>query len=227
MKARFVTKAALSALTLAFAGTLPGMAQQTASPAAAPAVDQVKASAVEKAFMKKMADIVQAGLKAGALDMKAVSGVLNDAAKAGVSDHVMGAMVSMAAGAFPSNAPAVASAAVRSYGPGVKEEQVRNVIASAVSSQPHPYASVAPISEAVEKALGNSPVAGTVPSIAVAVAAQTPDNPPLRGVTVQEHGLVKPVEDVAEGSLVLPGGLPCGRHAHQPCSRVQSCWQLT
>ena len=100
MKARFVTKAALSALALAFAGTLPGMAQQTASPAAAPAVDQVKASAVEKAFMKKMADIVQAGLKAGALDMKAVSGVLNDAAKAGVSDHVMGAMVSMAAGAF-------------------------------------------------------------------------------------------------------------------------------
>lgn len=206
MKARFVTKAALSALTLAFAGTLPGMAQQTASPAAAPAVDQVKASAVERAFMKKMADIVQAGLKAGALDMKAVSGVLNDAAKAGVSDHVM---VSMAAGAFPSNAPAVASAAVRSYGPGVKEEQVRNVIASAVSSQPHPYASVAPISEAVEKALGNSPVAGTVPSIAVAVAAQTPDNP-LSGVTVQEHGLVKPVEDVAEGSLVLPGGLPVG-----------------
>lgn len=205
MKARFVTKAALSALTLAFAGTLPGMAQQTASPAAAPAVDQVKASAVERAFMKKMADIVQAG----ALDMKAVSGVLNDAAKAGVSDHVMGAMVSMAAGAFPSNAPAVASAAVRSYGPGVKEEQVRNVIASAVSSQPHPYASVAPISEAVEKALGNSPVAGTVPSIAVAVAAQTPDNP-LSGVTVQEHGLVKPVEDVAEGSLVLPGGLPVG-----------------
>lgn len=210
MKARFVTKAALSALTLAFAGTLPGMAQQTASLAAAPAVDQVKASAVEKAFMKKMADIVQAGLKAGALDMKAVSGVLNDAAKAGVSDHVMGAMVSMAAGAFPSNAPAVASAAVRSYGPGVKEEQVRNVIASAVSSQPHPYASVAPISEAVEKALGNSPVAGTVPSIAVAVAAQTPDNPLLSGVTVQEHGLVKPVEDVAEGSLVLPGGLPVG-----------------
>ncbi len=159
--------------------------------------------------MKKMADIVQAGLKAGALDMKAVSGVLNDAAKAGVSDHVMGAMVSMAAGAFPSNAPAVASAAVRSYGPGVKEEQVRNVIASAVSSQPHPYASVAPISEAVEKALGNSPVAGTVPSIAVAVAAQTPDNP-LSGVPVQEHGLVKPVEDVAGGSLVLPGGLPVG-----------------
>lgn len=210
MKARFVTKAALSALALAFAGTLPGMAQQTASPAAAPAVDQVKASAVEKAFMKKMADIVQAGLKAGALDMKAVSGVLNDAAKAGVSDHVMGAMVSMAAGAFPSNAPAVASAAVRSYGPGVKEEQVRNVIASAVSSQPHPYASVAPISEAVEKALGNSPVAGTVPSIAVAVAAQTPDRYPLSGVTVQEHGLVKPVEDVAGGSLVLPGGLPVG-----------------
>ena len=56
MKARFVTKAALSALALAFAGTLPGVAQQTA----APAVDSVKASAVEKVFIVKMADIVQA-----------------------------------------------------------------------------------------------------------------------------------------------------------------------
>lgn len=209
MKARFTTKAALSALALAFAGALSGVAQQTASPAAAPAVDQVKASAVEKAFMKKMADIVQAGLKAGALDMKAVSGVLNEAAKAGVSDHVMGAMVSMAAGAFPSNAPAVASAAVRSYGPEVKEEQVRTVIASAVSSQPHPYASVAPISEAVEKALGNSPVAAAVPSIAVGVAEQAPDNP-LTGVTAQERGLVRPSEDIPGGSLVLPGDLPVG-----------------
>jgi len=209
MKARFMTKAALSALALAFAGALPGVAQQTASPAAAPAADSVKASAVEKAFMKKMADIVQAGLKAGALDMKAVSGVLNEAVKAGVSDHVMGTMVSMAAGAFPSNAPAVASAAVRSYGPDVKEEQVRNVIASAVSSQPHPYVSVAPISEAVEKALGNSPVAAAVPSIAVGVAEQTPDNP-LTGVTAQERGLVRPNEDVPGGSLVLPGGLPIG-----------------
>ena len=98
MKARFVTKAALSALALAFAGTLPGVAQQTASPAAAPAVDSVKASAVEKVFIVKMADIVQAGLKAGALDVKAVSGVLNEAVKADVSDRVMGAMVSMAAG---------------------------------------------------------------------------------------------------------------------------------
>ena len=33
MKARFVTKAALSALALAFAGTLPGVAQHTAAPA--------------------------------------------------------------------------------------------------------------------------------------------------------------------------------------------------
>ena len=157
MKARFVTKAALSALALAFAGTLPGVAQQTASPAAAPAVDSVKASAVEKVFIVKMADIVQAGLKAGALDVKAVSGVLNEAVKADVSDRVMGAMVSMAAGAFPSSAPAVASAAVRSYGPNIREGHVRNVIASAVSSQSNPYASVAPISEAVEKVLGNSP----------------------------------------------------------------------
>ena len=202
MKARFVTKAALSALALAFAGTLPGVAQQTASPAAAPAVDSVKASAVEKVFIVKMADIVQAGLKAGALDVKAVSGVLNEAVKADVSDRVMGAMVSMAAGAFPSSAPAVASAAVRSYGPNIREGHVRNVIASAVSSQSNPYASVAPISEAVEKVLGNSPVAAAVSSIA-------PDNP-LSGETVQGSGLASPDEGISEGSLVLPGGLPVG-----------------
>lgn len=198
MKARFVTKAALSALALAFAGALPGVAQQTA----APAVDSVKASAVEKVFIVKMADIVQAGLKAGALDVKAVSGVLNEAVKADVSDRVMGAMVSMAAGAFPSSAPAVASAAVRSYGSNIREGHVRNVIASAVSSQSNPYASVAPISEAVEKVLGNSPVAAAVSSIAVDVAAQTPDNP-LSGETVPDEG-------ISEGSLVLPGGLPVG-----------------
>ena len=199
MKARFVTKAALSALALAFAGTLPGVAQQTA----APAVDSVKASAVEKVFIVKMADIVQAGLKAGALDVKAVSGVLNEAVKADVSDRVMGAMVSMAAGAFPSSAPAVASAAVRSYGSNIREGHVRNVIASAVSSQSNPYASVAPISEAVEKVLGNSPVAAAVSSIAVDVAAQTPE-------TVQGSGLASPDEGISEGSLVLPGGLPVG-----------------
>lgn len=201
MKARFVTKAALSALALAFAGTLPGVAQQTA----APAVDSVKASAVEKVFIVKMADIVQAG----ALDVKAVSGVLNEAVKADVSDRVMGAMVSMAAGAFPSSAPAVASAAVRSYGSNIREGHVRNVIASAVSSQSNPYASVAPISEAVEKVLGNSPVAAAVSSIAVDVAAQTPDNP-LSGETVQGSGLASPDEGISEGSLVLPGGLPVG-----------------
>lgn len=205
MEARFVTKAALSALVLAFAGTLPGVAQQTA----APAVDSVKASAVEKVFIVKMADIVQAGLKAGALDVKAVSGVLNEAVKADVSDRVMGAMVSMAAGAFPSSAPAVASAAVRSYGSNIREGHVRNVIASAVSSQSNPYASVAPISEAVEKVLGNSPVAAAVSSIAVDVAAQTPDNP-LSGETVQGSGLASPDEGISEGSLVLPGGLPVG-----------------
>lgn len=194
MKARFVTKAALSALALAFAGTLPGVAQQTA----APAVDSVKASAVEKVFIVKMADIVQAGLKAGALDVKAVSGVLNEAVKADVSDRVMGAMVSMAAGAFPSSAPAVASAAVRSYGSNIREGHVRNVIASAVSSQSNPYASVAPISEAVEKVLGNSPVAAAVSSIAVDVAAQTPDNP-LSGETVQGSGLASPDEGISVG----------------------------
>ncbi len=209
MKARFTTKVALSALVIAFAGALPGVAQQTASPAAVPAADQVKASAVEKAFMKKMADIVQSGLRAGALDMAAVTEVLNDAARSGVSDPVMASMVSMVAGAFPENAPAVAAAAVRSYGDKVTEAQVRNVVASAVSAQPRPYASVAPISEAVEKALGNSPIAKTVPSIAVGVANQTPDNP-LSGVTTQERGLVRPGEDVPGGSLVLPGGLPVG-----------------
>lgn len=209
MKARFMTKTALSALALAFAGTLPGVAQQAASPAAAPAVNKVKASASDKAFMKKMAGVVQAGLKAGALDMKAVAEVLNAAVKAGVSDSAMGSMVSMAAGAFPADSPAIASSAVRSYGTQVTEAQVRNIVASAVAVQPHPYASVSPICEAVTKALGNSMVANTIPSIAVSVAAATPDNP-LQGVTTQSSGLVKPGEEASGGALVLPGGLPVG-----------------
>ena len=86
---------------------------------------------------------------------------------------------------------------------------MRNVIASAVSSQSNPYASVAPISEAVEKVLGNSPVAAAVSSIAVDVAAQTPDNP-LSGETVQGSGLASPDEGISEGCLVLPGGLSVG-----------------
>lgn len=209
MKARFMTKTALSALALAFAGTLSGVAQQTASPAAVPAVNKVKASDVEKAFMSKMAGVVQSGLKAGALDIKAVGDILNAAAKAGVSDQVMGSMVSMAAGAFPDRAPVVASAAVQSYGTKVTEAHVRNVIASAVAVQPHPYASVSPISEAVTRALGNSMVANAVPSIAVSVASLTPDNP-LQGVTTQTHGLVRPGEETSGGALVLPGGTPVG-----------------
>lgn len=217
MKARFMTKTALSALALAFAGALPGVAQQTASPAAVPAVNKVKASAVEKAFMNQMAGVVQASLKAGALDMKAVTEILNAAAlvKAGVSDQVMGSLVSMAAGAFPGSAPAVASAAVKSYGTQVTEANVRNVIASAVAVQPHPYASVSPISEAVTKALGSSMVANAVPGIAVGVAAQTPDNP-LQGVTTQTSGLVRPGEEASGGALVLPGGLPVGGSATSP-----------
>lgn len=211
MKARFMTKTALSALALAFAGALPGVAQQTASPAAVPAVNKVKASAVEKAFMNQMAGVVQASLKAGALDMKAVTEIL----KAGVSDQVMGSLVSMAAGAFPGSAPAVASAAVKSYGTQVTEANVRNVIASAVAVQPHPYASVSPISEAVTKALGSSMVANAVPGIAVGVAAQTPDNP-LQGVTTQTSGLVRPGEEASGGALVLPGGLPVGGSATSP-----------
>lgn len=211
MKARFMTKTALSALALAFAGALPGVAQQTASPAAFRLVNKVKASAVEKAFMNQMAGVVQASLKAGALDMKAVTEIL----KAGVSDQVMGSLVSMAAGAFPGSAPAVASAAVKSYGTQVTEANVRNVIASAVAVQPHPYASVSPISEAVTKALGSSMVANAVPGIAVGVAAQTPDNP-LQGVTTQTSGLVRPGEEASGGALVLPGGLPVGGSATSP-----------
>ena len=209
MKARFMTKTALSALALAFAGTLPGVAQQAASPAAAPAVNKVKASASDKAFMQKMAGVVQAGLKAGALDMKAVAEVLNAAVKAGVSDSAMGSMVSMAAGAFPADSPAIASSAVRSYGTQVTVAEVRNIVASAVAVQPKPYASVSPICEAVTKALGNSMVANAVPSIAVSVAAATPDNP-LQGVTTQANGLVKPGEEASGGALLLPGGLPVG-----------------
>lgn len=209
MKARFITKTALSALALAFAGTLPGVAQQTASPAAVQAAAKVKATAAEKGFMQAMAGIVQAGQKSGALDMKAVREVLKDAVKAGVSDPVMGAMVSMAAGAFPAHAPLIVSAAVRSYGTDVTEAHVRNIVAAAVSVQPKPYASVSPICEAVIKALGSSMVANTVPSIAVEIAALTPDNP-LRGVTTQTQGLVKPGEQASGGALVLPGGTPIG-----------------
>lgn len=214
MKARFMTKTALSALALAFAGALPGVAQQTASPAAFRLVNKVKASAVE-GFLNQMAGVVQASLKAGALDMKAVTEILNAAVKAGVSDQVMGSLVSMAAGAFPGSAPAVASAAVKSYGTQVTEANVRNVIASAVAVQPHPYASVSPISEAVTKALGSSMVANAVPGIAVGVAAQTPDNP-LQGVTTQTSGLVRPGEEASGGALVLPGGLPVGGSATSP-----------
>lgn len=210
MKARFMTKTALSALALAFAGTVPCVAQQTVSPAAVPAVNKVKASTSEQAFINKMAGAVQAGLKSGSLDMKAVTSILNAAAKAGVSDPVMGSMVSMAAGAFPGNAPAIASAAVRSYGTHVTEARVRNVVASTVAVQPNPYASVSPICEAVTKALGNSIVANTVPAIAVSVAAQTPDNP-LQGVTAQPtQTLVKPGEETSGGALVLPGGMSVG-----------------
>lgn len=121
----------------------------------------------------------------------------------------------MAAGAFPGSAPAVASAAVKSYGTQVTEANVRNVIASAVAVQPHPYASVSPISEAVTKALGSSMVANAVPGIAVGVAAQTPDNP-LQGVTTQTSGLVRPGEEASGGALVLPGGLPVGGSATSP-----------
>lgn len=209
MKARFITKTALSVLALAFAGTLSGVAQQAASPAAAPAVDVVKASPAEKAFIQKMAGIIQAGRKAGALDMNAVSSVLNGAVKAGASDAVMANLVSMVAGAFPANAPRIAAVAVRSYGTKVTEANVRNIVAAAVSVQPQPYASVSPISAAVTKALGHSPVALAMPSIAVEVAAETPDNP-LSAVTTQTQGLTRPGEDSAGGALVMPGGTPVG-----------------
>lgn len=117
----------------------------------------------------------------------------------------MAQMVSMAAEAFPVNAPQVASAAVKSYGSRVTEAQVRNIVSAAVSVQPKPYASVSPICAAVTKALGHSPVAMTMPSIAVEVAAGTPDN-----VTTQTRGIVQPGEDAAGGALVMPGGVPVG-----------------
>lgn len=203
MKARSITKTALSVLVFAFAGTLSGVAQQVASPSAAPAVDHVKASAAEKVFIQRMAAAVEAGRKSGSLD------ILGSAVKAGVSDAVMAQMVSMAAEAFPVNAPQVASAAVKSYGSRVTEAQVRNIVSAAVSVQPKPYASVSPICAAVTKALGHSPVAMTMPSIAVEVAAGTPDNP-LQGVTTQTRGIVQPGEDAAGGALVMPGGVPVG-----------------
>lgn len=103
----------------------------------------------------------------------------------------------------------MASAAVKSYGSRVTEAQVRNIVSAAVSVQPKPYASVSPICAAVTKALGHSPVAMTMPSIAVEVAAGTPDNP-LQGVITQTRGIVQPGEDAAGGALVMPGGVPVG-----------------
>ena len=117
MKARSITKTALSVLVLAFAGTLSGVAQQAASPSAAPAVDHVKASAAEKVFIQKMAATVEAGRRSGALDMKAVSAVLDSAVKAGVSDAVMAQMVSMAAGAPWSSPPRLRKITFRPFRP--------------------------------------------------------------------------------------------------------------
>lgn len=216
MKARFITNAALSVSALVFAAALPAAAQQAKSPAPAPAASSAKAASAEKAFVQKMDKVVQDGKKAGALNMDAVSKVFSDAAKLPVSDATMGKLVSMVSSAFPSEAPQVAAAAVKGYGSNVSESQVRNVVASAVSVQPKPYASVAPICDAVDKALtsnGASAVA-SMPHIATSVAEATPDNPlnavEVRASTADTHHENIAAHEVGGGSLVMPGGIPVG-----------------
>ena len=56
--------------------------------------------------MNQMAGVVQASLKAGALDMKAVTEILNAAVKAGVFDQHSPWWDPLVAGAFPAAARA-------------------------------------------------------------------------------------------------------------------------
>ncbi len=201
MKARFVSKAALCVSALMVATAIPVMAQQPASPAAPAAADSVKMTKKEKSLVQKMDAIVQKAKKSGILDMKAVSAVLNAAAKTPVSDAVMNKLVSMAAAVSPADAPQVAAAAVKAHGSNVTKAQVQNVVSSAVTVQPQPFASVEPICAAVKQALGDSPVAVDVPEIAIIVANGTRDNPLLGGTAGASTG----------GALVDPeGGDPVG-----------------
>lgn len=213
MKARFGSQMLLCTFCLAFAGMFPGVAQGAADLASRPntPVNQSdKPTKAESALIQKMTAIVQAGQKAGALNVSAVAAVFAEAAKMKVTDTVMAQLVAIPVAAFPANAPQVAAAAVKSYGAGVTTEQVRNIVKSAVAAHPHPYASVAPIAAEVTKVLGDSPVAAEMKGIAVEIAGMTPDNP-LEPVTIQEDGLTKESgDDEAGGALVLPGGTPIG-----------------
>ncbi len=212
MKARFVSKAALCVSALMVATAIPAMAQQPASPAAPAAADSVKMTKKEKSLVQKMDALVQKAKKAGVLDMKAVSAVLDKAAKTPVSDAVMGKLVSMAAGVSPADAPQVAAAAVKAYGANVTKAQVQNVVNSAVSVQPQPFASVEPVCAAVKQALADSPVAADMSAIAIATAQTTPDNPLPAGAVDTPKG----------GTLVDPeGGDPVGT-LPQPVSPVSN-----
>lgn len=216
MKARFLNKMALSAFILASAGALPSVAQQAASPAAVPAVKAVQMTAAEKALLAGMNKVVKDGQRTGALNMRAVDAVFAQASAAGVSEPVMARLVSMPAGAFPAFAPQIAAAAVKSYSGCASESQVRAIIAAAVEVQAKPYASVAPICEAVQNVLGDCPVAERLPSMAVEIAKAAPDNPfnPVSGRPSSPSdampGKDNPGDFAAGGSLVLPGGTPIG-----------------
>lgn len=213
MKARFGSQMLLCTFCLAFAGMFSGVAQggdrmilsSDAQPTAAK--EPTKA---EAALIQKMVAIVQAGQKAGALNVAAVAAVFAEAAKINVTDVVMAKLVAIPVAAFPANAPQVAAAAVKSYGAGVTAAQVRNIVKSAVAAHPHHYASVAPISAEVTKVLGDSPVAAEMQNIAVEIAGLTPDNP-LQPVTILEDGLImESGDEESGGALVLPGGTPIG-----------------
>ncbi len=184
------------------------MAQQAASPAA-PAAQTVQVTKAEAVLLQKMESIVKAAKKAGSLDVKAVSAVLDKAAKTPVSDAVMSKLVALACSAAPEEAPKVAAAAAKAYGPAVTKAQVQNVVAAAVSTQPNHFASVQPICNAVKAALGNSPVADSMGDIAILVAEDTPDNP-LPDVTDSKN---------AAGALVDPvGGDTVGTIPSEPVS---------
>ncbi len=203
MKARFVSKAALcvSALTLVVA--VPAMAQQVASPATSAATQTYQLTKAETALLQKMEAIVQAGKKAGSLDLKAVSGILDQAAKTPVSDRVMGQLVALATSAYPQEAPRIAAAATKAYGPAVTKAQVKNIVNATVSAQPAHFANVEPVCAAVKSALGNSPVVADMHAIAIEVAESTIDNP-LPDITNAKDGagaLVEPESGDPIGTL--------------------------
>lgn len=212
MKARFKVSAILSSLLFAFASTMTGVAQQ-ADVSAAPAAQKV--SPAEQALINKMSTVVAAAKKSGKLDMKKASEILKQAGATPVSSEVMGILVGMLAEVAPEEAPQIAAAAAKSYGPNVTKGQIIAIVEAAIKKMSHPFSAVGPVCDAVEKAIAGTPAASEMADVATGVAAQTPDNP-LGAVTTQTTGLVTPGDRAGEGALVKPGGLPIGTLPEAP-----------